>query len=43
MTFDGAKVAVADGQNGAGIRHQAGRLVMDTCTFMNNQNGILAN
>lgn len=43
VTFESAKVAVADGQNGAGIRHQAGRLVVDTCTFMNNQNGILAN
>ena len=43
ITFEGAFVSDADGKNGAGIRHQAGRLVVDTCVFNNNQNGILAN
>ncbi len=43
ITFDGANVTDADGKNGAGIRHQAGRLIVDTCVFSNNQNGILAN
>ncbi|MGE4063042.1 MAG: hypothetical protein AB7E79_06710 [Rhodospirillaceae bacterium] len=43
LTFEGAHVTDADGKNGAGIRHQAGRLTIDTCVFSNNQNGILAN
>jgi hypothetical protein len=43
LTFEDAFVTDADGRNGAGIRHQAGRLVVDTCVFINNQNGILAN
>lgn len=43
VTFEGAFVTDADGKNGAGIRHQAGKLVIDTCVFNNNQNGILAN
>lgn len=43
ITFEGALVTDADGKNGAGIRHQTGDLVVDTCVFRNNQNGILAN
>ncbi len=43
ITFEGANVTDSDGRNGAGIRHQAGRLTVDTCAFNNNQNGILAN
>jgi hypothetical protein len=43
ITFEGAFVTDADGKNGAGIRHQAGRLIVDTCVFNDNQNGILAN
>ncbi|MGE3476918.1 MAG: nitrous oxide reductase family maturation protein NosD [Rhodospirillaceae bacterium] len=43
ITFEGANVTDEDGKNGAGIRHQAGRLTVDTCVFNNNQNGILAN
>ncbi len=43
VTFDGAQVTDADGKNGAGIRMQAGNLVVDGCTFINNQDGILAN
>lgn len=43
ITFEGAHVTDEDGKNGAGIRHQAGDLVVDTCVFRNNQNGILAN
>jgi hypothetical protein len=40
ITFQGAQVA---DRNGAGIRFQAGSLTVDNCTFVNNQNGILAN
>lgn len=43
LTFDGAQVTDADGRNGAGIRHQAGNLTVNGCTFTNNQDGILAN
>src|SRR5690349_10950922 len=43
LTFDGAQVTANDGNNGAGIRHQAGNLVVDGCTFTNNQDGILVN
>jgi len=43
ITFEGAHVTNVDGKNGAGIRHQAGHLTVDTCVFSNNQNGILAN
>ena len=43
VTFEGAFVTDADGKNGAGIRHQAGKLIVETCVFLNNQNGILAN
>jgi hypothetical protein len=40
ITFQGAQVV---DRNGAGIRFQAGSLTVDNCTFVNNQNGILAN
>ena len=36
--FSGARVADA---NGAGIRYQGGKLVLDRCYFLNNQNGLL--
>jgi hypothetical protein len=39
ISFSGAKVA--DG-NGAGIRYQAGNLVLNNCYFYNNQEGLLA-
>jgi hypothetical protein len=41
ITFDGARVSVDDGNNGAGIRAEAGDLNVDNCTFLNNQDGIL--
>jgi len=43
ITFEGAHVSVADGNNGAGIRHQSGDLTVEDSTFSHNQNGILAN
>jgi hypothetical protein len=43
ITFDGAKVGADDGNNGAGIRAEAGNLNVDTCSFTNNQDGILVN
>lgn len=43
VTFEGAFVTDSDGKNGAGIRHQAGALIVENCVFINNQNGILAN
>lgn len=43
VTFEGAFVTDADGKNGAGIRHQVGKLIVEACVFLNNQNGILAN
>jgi hypothetical protein len=43
LTFNGAFVTDDDGNNGAGIRHQAGNLVVDSCAFSNNQDGILVN
>ena len=43
LTFDGARVTTYDGNNGAGIRYQAGSLLVERCAFYNNQNGILAN
>lgn len=43
ITFDGAKVAEDDGNNGAGIRSESGSLTVDNCAFTNNQNGILVN
>jgi hypothetical protein len=39
FAFTGAKVS--DG-NGAGIRYEAGKLIVDGCYFYNNQDGILA-
>lgn len=39
ITFSGAKVT---DQNGAGIRYQAGDLVIRNSLFINNENGILA-
>jgi hypothetical protein len=41
ITFDGAQVSKDNGNNGAGIRAEAGNLNVDTCTFTNNQDGIL--
>jgi hypothetical protein len=41
--FTGARVTEADGGNGAGIRYQGGRLTINNCYFVNNQNGILGN
>lgn len=38
LTFEGAKVK---DHNGAGIRYDGGRLVVENCTFRDNQNGIL--
>lgn len=43
LTFDGAEIGKSDGGNGAGIRHQAGHLTVEDCTFNDNQNGILTN
>ena len=40
LTFQGAQDA---DMNGAGIRHEVGDLVVDNCTFNNNQDGILVN
>ena len=40
FTFSGAETP--DGDNGAGIRYQAGNLTLNGDTFMNNQDGILA-
>lgn len=43
ITFQGAFISQADGNNGAGIRMETGDLTIDTCTFLNNQNGVLVN
>ena len=43
ITFDGAHVTEDDGNNGAGIRGEAGNLNIDGCTFTNNQDGMLVN
>lgn len=40
--FSGATVTDANGANGAGIRYQGGRLTIDRCYFLNNQEGLLA-
>lgn len=40
LEFAGANVA---DHNGAGIRYQAGKLVVDKCYFHDNENGLLAN
>jgi hypothetical protein len=39
--FSGARVSSGDGGNGAGIRYQAGNLVVESCYFTDNQDGIL--
>jgi hypothetical protein len=39
--FTGAKVSDTNGGNGAGIRYQGGKLVLDNCYFLTNQNGLL--
>jgi hypothetical protein len=41
FSFTGAKVSGGDGGNGAGIRYQAGNLIVDGCYFTDNQDGIL--
>ncbi|MHB1204648.1 MAG: hypothetical protein ACYCZX_03695, partial [Rhodospirillaceae bacterium] len=41
--FDGARVREDDGNNGTGIRGEAGNLNVDGCSFTNNQDGILGN
>ncbi len=43
VTFQGAYVTDNDGGNGAGIRMQRGDLIVDNCTFIENQNGMLVN
>ena len=43
ITFQGAYVTDSDGGNGAGIRMQRGDLLVDDCTFIGNQNGMLVN
>jgi hypothetical protein len=42
ITFQNAAVSLADGDNGAGIRQQAGNLTVINSQFVNNQEGILA-
>ena len=39
--FAGAAISAADGNNGAGIRHQGVNLTVRGCYFHDNQNGIL--
>ena len=39
--FSGARVSGNDGGNGAGIRYQGGNLVIDSCYFIDNQDGIM--
>ena len=41
IAFEGARVADADGANGAGIRSQGKNLTVKNCRFFNNQDGIL--
>lgn len=43
VTFVGAQVSATDGNNGAGIRAEAGNLAVSHCKFNNNQDGILVN
>lgn len=43
LEFVGAAVSDASGQNGAGIRHEAGNLTVRDSKFVDNQNGILTN
>jgi hypothetical protein len=42
ITFQNAAVSLGDGDNGAGIRQQAGNLTVINSQFLNNQEGILA-
>ena len=42
VTFQNAAVSLGDGDNGAGIRQQAGNLTVINSQFINNQEGILA-
>jgi len=39
--LSGAAISVADGNNGAGIRHQGTNLTVRNCSFHDNQDGIL--
>ncbi len=43
ITFDGARIAQDDGNNGAGIRAEGGSLTVENCIFINNQDGMLVN
>ncbi len=42
ITFENAAISVGDGDNGAGIRQQAGNLTVINSQFLNDQEGILA-
>jgi hypothetical protein len=42
FNFEGAKVPVSVGENGAGIRYQGGNLTVTECYFLHNQEGLLA-
>jgi hypothetical protein len=42
LSFSGAAISPNDGNNGAGIRYQAGNLTVENSDFHNNQDGILA-
>jgi hypothetical protein len=42
LTFQNAAISLSDGDNGAGIRQQAGNLTVINSQFLNNQEGILA-
>ena len=39
FTFSGAAISAADGNNGAGIRYEAGNLTLLNDYFFNNQDG----
>ncbi|PSM31072.1 right-handed parallel beta-helix repeat-containing protein [Haliangium sp. UPWRP_2] len=41
LELSGAAISMADGNNGAGIRHQGTNLTVRGCYFHDNQNGIL--
>lgn len=43
LEFVDAAVSNGSGQNGAGIRHEAGNLIVRDSRFVDNQNGILTN
>jgi hypothetical protein len=42
FSFSGAEIPAAEGNNGAGIRYQAGNLTLVDDDFQNNQDGLLA-